>query len=242
MDEWWERYGRENTEEEMAAYKLWYEFLKLTDKNKWTSDVKDTFEDVSGSFEEWWPAHSYLFRKMADLRVTELITDEDFQTVKDNPSCEKYPGIMGIAVPLWLPKNELLAQVKELISKYHKTKIGRPEFDGVADVCKLERKPDIQLLNKALIIYKIHSKNQEKAISDRFEDWEIEEEASKTIPIIDKESYLAKLHLREPSKYEKQRRKSQTTTVQRYIHLAEEVLANVILGNFPVYTKKQNKS
>lgn len=241
MDEWWERYGRENTVEEMEAYKLWFEFLKLSDKNKWTTEVIETFEDVSGSFEEWWPAHSYLFRKMADLRVKELITDEDFQTVKDNPSCDEYPGIMGISIPLWLPKDDLLKQIKTLISKYHKTKIGRPEFDGVADVCKLDRKPDNSLLNKALIIYKMHTINQAKAIADQLDYWEIEEEASKIIPIMGKESTLAKLALNDPTKYETQRRNSQRTTVQKYIRIAEEILANVVLGDFPVYTLKKSK-
>lgn len=241
MDEWWEVYGRANTEEEIESYRLWYEFLKLSDKSKWTSEVKENFGDVSGSFEEWWPEHAYLFRKMADLKVTELISDDDFQWVKDNPSCDEYPGIMGLAIPLWLPKDELLAQIKTLISKYHKTKIGRPEFDGVADVCTLDRKPDNLLLNKALIIYKIHTSNQVKAVEDQLEYWEIEEVASKIKPVMGKESYLSKLALNEPSKYEKQRRNSQRTTVQKYIRLAEEILENVVLGDFPVYTLKKTK-
>lgn len=62
IDDWdW----REFTEEEIGWYRLWFEFLKLSDKKKWSNAVAydfdaDYFNDESCTFEGWWLVHKHL--------------------------------------------------------------------------------------------------------------------------------------------------------------------------------------
>ena len=56
---WWKQHGRPHNDDEMKCYRLWYEFLKLSDKQKWSAEVERHFGDVSDEFDGWWTEHSY---------------------------------------------------------------------------------------------------------------------------------------------------------------------------------------
>lgn len=236
---WWRMHGRPHTMEEMEWYKLWYEFLQLSDKDKWSAEVREDFGDVSGEFEQWWPSHHYLFRQLSRFTIEEVITDNDFQVYKDDGSMPGEPGVIVLAVHLLESKAALRAAFEEILRKYHKGKAGRPEFDDWGDVYAFKSRPDSEMLKKILAVYRLHNAEQQKPRNKRMTLWEIEEEVSKTTPLIDKQGTKATLIWKKGPEYEsheESRKRSQYTTVKKYLGYADEILANVVVGKFPVYT------
>lgn len=240
-----QNWGRPQTEDEMECYRLWFEFLKLTDKKYWSKSVLKHFDDVSGTFDEWWLNHSYLFQKPANFKVIEVKTDADIKYINDNPSVEGYPGVLALAIPLWEPKDVLMQQVAEIISKYHESSSGRPKFDDWSDYYRFSKRPDSKMLNKILTVYKVYLLNLDKLESNEMEFWQIEEEANKIYSIIDRTgknlTLKWKTNLTDPKLHEKERHLSQKTTAKKYIHAAKEILENVVIGKFPEYSVEKSR-
>lgn len=242
---WWEQHGRPHTDEEVAWYRLWFEFLKLSDRKKWSDAVAHDFGDVSCEFEEWWPEHSYLFRQMEHFTVEEVITDHDFQVYKDDGSMPEAPAVIILAVNLYEPKAALRSAFEEILTKHHQGSAGRPKFDDWGDIYAFHSRPDTDMLNKILAVYRVYSADQQKPAKARMKLWQIEEVVSETTPLIDKTStkttynWIAKDI--DASIIEK-RRRSQLTTVKKYLHYAEEIFENVVVGKFPVYSVSKPKA
>jgi len=238
---WWAQHGRAHTDEEMAWYRLWFEFLKLRggDRAKWSAEVAQDFGDVSGEFDQWWPDHRHLFRQLKHFTIEEVITDEDFQVYKDDGSMPDEPGAIILAVNLYEPKAALRAAFEEILSKHHKGSAGRPKFDDWGDVYAFAARPDTDMLNKILAVYRLYSEDQKRPEKERMTLWQIEEKVSEKTPLIDKTSekrtFIWKDEPGDPMLTE-QRRRSQLTTVKKYLNYAEEILDNVVIGKFPVYT------
>jgi hypothetical protein len=221
---------KEFTDDEIECYRLWFEFLKLSDKTKWTEEVLDYFGDVSRcSFEDWWPDHKYLFNKNK-VYLERITSEEHYRNCKDDGSDPNGPYVLALFVGLWETKKDLREAFEKMLTKYHKGKAGRPEFHGDGDYYNLHQHPDTEMLTKILNVYQEYLSDPEE---DRRALWEIEEKCS----LIDRgAAVLWKIKDNEES-----RRKSQHSTVRRYIDYAEEILKNVVKGKFPVYTVKKVK-
>lgn len=244
-DQWWDEAGRPPTEEEMEWYRLWFEFLKLSDRQKWSDSVKEDFGDVSCRFEDWWPDHSHLFRQLKHFTINEVITDDDFQIYKDDGSDPDDLPVVILAVHLYESKAALRAAFEEILSKYHKGKAGRPDFDHWGDVYDLKSRPDTDMLKKILAVYQVYTADQEKPENKRMKLWEIEEEVSKTIVLIDKTGKTASFIWKTKDVHAdtiESRRRSQLTTVRKYLNYTEEILENIVVGDFPVYTVSKQKA
>lgn len=236
-DLWWEKFGRPFTDDEIECYKLWFDFLKLSDRNKWSESVVQDFGDVSGDFDSWWESHNYLFQKMKHHTITEVLTDEDFQACKANACTDEFPGTIVLAVPLYETKEALRAAFDEILTTRHKGKAGLPAFDDWADVYRFANRPNSDVLDKILKVYKLVMSNMQKPKAERVPQWKIEEELN-----------LIKKTKQEKAKYIwiqeanpeviKKRQKSQSNTVSKYFKYAEEILENVVKGEFPVFTVK----
>ena len=161
-NEFWDENERPHTHEEMEWYRLWYKFLHLSDEKKIKRRVEVTNDwgDVSGSFEEWWPSHRYLFRQPKHFTIQELITDHDFQVYKDDGSMPGDPGAIILAFNPYEPKAVLRAAFDEILSKYQKGTAGRPIFDDWGDVYALKSRPDTDMLNKILGVYGVYAAEQ----------------------------------------------------------------------------------
>jgi hypothetical protein len=239
----WERNSRQPTESELEWFKLWFEFLNLSNRQHWTEDVISHFGDTSCSFEKWWSTHSYLFRIEKEPVVTEITSDEEYFSWKadlvDKDELE-WSGSLIVAIPLYTTKEALRNSFEELLKKYHVGKAGRPDF--IADqgnVFNFYDRPDTEVLNKILAVYKLYSAQQKKHKDDRMKLWEIEE----FFNLIDKTSekahdiwkYKEIITVDEVIDTAEPRRRSQKSTVRKYINYAEQILENVALGCFPVY-------
>jgi hypothetical protein len=245
-NDYWKRNGRPHTEEEVGWYRLWFEFLNLSDREKWTAEVTEFFGDVSGDFDDWWAEHKHLFRVENEPTVEEITTDEEYEMWKigalDKDHLD-WSGSIIVAVPLYTSKAALRASFEELLTKYHTGSAGRPSFvSDQGNLFNFYDRPDANVLNKILAVYKVFVADQSKPKQDRMKLWQIEEEASKTVELIDKTSpkadyiwQVAELVTNnEVINTTELRRRSQNTTVRKYINLAEEILENVVLGCFPV--------
>jgi len=242
--------GREHTEEEVEWFRLWFEFLKLSDRNKWTKEVKDCFGNLSCGFENWWEEHRQDFVFESDLPqgVTEITSDEEYrewESVYLDKDCVNDNGALIVAVPLWASKESLRSSFEALLKKYHLASAGRPD-DFVANqgyIFNLYDKPDTSVLKKILAVYKVYQAEQKKSDKNRMALWEIEEESSKTVELIVKTGPKAEYiwQIKDSGKpdddkmADEQRKKSQSSTVSKYIKQAEEILENIVLGCFPVY-------
>lgn len=243
MNEWGREY-REFTEYEISAYKLWFEFLKLSDQQTWSGDVAEYFGDISGSFEAWWPEHKYLFEKPTQPKIDEVLTEEQFQSYSDSRPSEGDPGILVLAIWMYQTKKDLRAAFEEILAKYHQGDAGRPEFDTFGEYYSFESRPDVQMMEKILAVYHVYLEDQKKPEKDRMPLWQIEEEASKIKPLIDKTSESAEFIWKAQnvdSSILESRRRSQHTTVRKYINYANEILKNVVIGKFPVYNVSKSK-
>ena len=243
MNEWGREY-REFTGYEISAYKLWFEFLKLTDQQTWSDEVVQYFGNLSGGFEAWWPEHKYLFQKPTLPKIDEVLTEEQFNSYSDSRPADYDPGIVVLAVWMHPTKKELRAAFEEVLAKYHQGDAGRPEFDTFGEYYSFEARPDVEMLEKILAVYHVYLEDQKKPEKDRMPLWQIEEEASKIKPLIDKTSESAEFIWKAQnvdSSILESRRRSQHTTVRKYINYAEDILKNVVSGNFPVYNVRKSK-
>lgn len=239
---------REINENEIEWYRLWFEFLKLSDKKKWSNYVAsvidaDYFKDTSCTFEGWWPSHRYLFRKLPHSTIDVITSVEDYLACKDDydvdgDSLSDFPVTVALSVHMWAKKADLRAAFDEILKKYHKGKKGKPKFDELGYHFSLYTRPDTDMLKKTLAVYRAKNKPENAEMSN----WQIEEEASREFLIIDKTQNLSLSTFKwnQPLSAVSQdiidkRRNYQCSLVIRYLKCAEEILGNVVKGRFPVY-------
>lgn len=107
---------------EIDLYRLWWEFLKVSDWNKrdkWNKQVQIDFQDITASaapnsarenFEAWWAEHSHLFwRPKKPLKLLVVTDHADFEQ-------KSQPGHMIIALPLTENPAQLCKEFSQLLS------------------------------------------------------------------------------------------------------------------------------
>lgn len=247
-DLFWERPGRPLTEQEMRCYRLWFDFLKMSERKKWSESVASDFGDLNCEFDEWWPKHSFLFHHLKPFTINEINSEEDFQNYTDNGPTKREGDIVVLAVNLGESNSVLQTAFTEILLKYQiKGKAGRPPYnDELAYVRSFAARPDPDMLEKILAVYRVYETEQQKPKKERLTSSQIEETVSKSAPLIikttEKADYLWSMPAKEVTPdVIKRREKSQHTTVMRYVKYAEEILENVIVGKFPVYTVSNTK-
>lgn len=147
---------------------------------------------------------------------------------------------------MYKTKKETREAFEEILDKYHGGEVGRPDFDTDGEYFSFANRPNKDLLEKILLVYKVFNQNLRAANNKRMTMREIEEEVSKTKPLILKQGkkaeYIWTTEIVDESILER-RRRSQSKTVRKYINYAKNILIHVVKGEFPVYElgKMQNK-
>ena len=244
-ERWWEQYGRAHTQEEIDGFRLWFEYLKLSDQQDWSESVTDHFGDLPKRFADWWPNHAYLFRTFKLITVEEIKTIEQFKGVLEARPSPDDPGMIALCVSLYATKKELREAFEEMLSKHHPGNVGRPDYETYGDIFQFAGRPNIEMLEKILAVYRTYIEDSKKPEKARMKLWEIEEAVSEKTPLIVKTGksaeYIWKTTGVDASIIES-RRRSQHTTVRKYLNYAEEILKNVVVGRFPVYTVSKSKA
>lgn len=223
---------RDHTEEEMEAFKLWYEFLKLSNRELWTDKVSEYFGDLTTDFNEWWEDHSYLFDILYLPTIDEVQNTSEFETFLEARPSEGDTGIVVLAIWLNKSKKELREAFEEILNKYHPGNRGRQEYETYGEFFQFAYRPDVKMLEKILKVYRMYLDNLSQPKDKKLKLWEIEEK----IKLIDKTSDKAEwIWKGNAADHHESRKRSQHTTVRKYINYAKRILENVVKGEFPIY-------
>jgi hypothetical protein len=209
--------------ENIDRYRCWFRYLQHSNKDTWAAFVTHDFGDVYNTdFETWWPTHNHLFRRLKPFVIDDIPNLNKFSMYEGDGSLES-GDIAVVAVHLYWPKKMIKQYFDEWLNAIHKTKRGAPPFEDNADEYHLHREPDIYMLNMALDTYLAVKKDNESQSTKK---------RSKT-DILLEVGYIKKPKNDKP--WSKTNLETHERTVNRFLHIAGEVLANVVIGKFPVY-------
>jgi hypothetical protein len=207
---------------EIEVYKMWFEFLRLSDRKNWAPHVEEKFGDVwATDFPTWWQDHSYLFERLDPFDIEVIKDTEGYKWFADDED----ENILIIAVHLLEPKINLEEAFANILSKHHKAPKGRPKFEDLTWHYNLQERPSIASLAAVMEVYTVHLANPS------MQPWEVEEEVQLIAKTGDNARTLWKGH---PSpKNLVDRKKAQTDEVNRHLLRARNLIRNVEQGLFP---------
>ena len=211
------------------AFWLWYEYLKRTDPNTWSEEVRKDFEGVltKDSFNEWWGAdvRLKLFAKY-NLRMTE----NPVRVLRRN---EKGDDInrdthIALVIDISQPKDVLMKKISSRLALAQgQIKSGRPKWAPSKAKYPFAKKPDVVALKITLDIYDIKKNNPD------WPNWRVGQEAQliheATNPILRKQ--MIKENDTPAEIVAKKKILGEVTA--RYLKRAEALLINVTKGIFP---------
>lgn len=204
------------------AIKLWFEFLRLSDRKKWTKQVAEDFGDV------WAPDFDPLergrwFRLFVDFADSPI-------PLAPYPIPERYlqddDRYKVYVVDFSYPKAAILKAFRNrldrhVFSREKKWGKGRPKHRTIKAKYTLCRRPNIPALQKILSVYTLRLENP---------NWKLYQ--------IGEELRLNENQMPRKGDSPDQtsdKRRVMTATVARYIRQAEELIRNVEKGIFPLY-------
>ncbi len=245
---------------EIEVFYYWYEFMRRSDRKKWTKDVKHDFADVTAvagelllTFEEWWYQHSRVFRRMHQFDIRAL--DEEGMIQAFEPDIFQAEGSMKAFIAnLEWPKDRLMKRFSQMIDAWEKKHVvkGRYRYDANFISQHLEPgldegyyiyaaenarcKPRTRLLRNALEVY---------------DTYELIERGELNIPKQNIESYIAGQRKADDEIIARKKKidvapyeipheptfESQAATIARYKKYADRMIENVCKGVFPKYQK-----
>ena len=209
--------------DEIHRYKCWFRYLQHSNRKAWLPFVYEDFGDVCQTdFETWWATHDILFKRPKQFVIDDIKTQKKFLLYESDGSLES-GDIAAIAVHLYWPKLRIKKEFDKWLKKNHHTKKGTRPFDDMANEYQLHREPDTYMLNMALDTYLAVNKDKENPANKSRSNSEI---------------LLAVRRIKKPKNGKALTQLNIETherTVNRLIRIAEEVLANVVFGKFPVY-------
>ena len=200
----------------IAAYKLWYEYLKETDPANWSDEVRRDFSGVlEMEFVEWFrEARFRLFVKLdikADpvrfLKPGEVFNDETHLAL-----------LVDLSKPLSMLMERIEVRVKSM--QGDRTR-GRPPWTPSRAPYPFACRPDVSSLEIALAAYRLRKTNPDWPV------WRVGNELSGTFPILQKQ------RVKEGDINSVSKQRVLDTVTRRYLKTAESVLAGVVVGVFP---------
>ena len=223
--------------EDLRAYRLWYEFLKLHDGYRrhcleGRGNYGRLYEDFGNvhrlDFRAWWTQRWRLFAVPTVRDLVEPI--KCFEHAENLDGREAAVTAVSEAlsnsdravfvVNLLESKRALRRDFGMKLSAIHPGKPGRPKFDNTeADRYELYQRPDIESLRTTLKVYRL---------AMRHVDWPEWKVALKAKLRTDEEGELIEGDLDTPLK-----KAVLTATVSRMLRRAEALIENVARGEFP---------
>lgn len=213
------------TQYKSSVYYLWFEFLKRSDPKDWSKKVRDDFGDILNvEFMDWWEEKGrYLFYTRPEIAVLGVSSAESAQEAIKN-------GWLVVRIDKRLPKQLIMEQLKRYIDNRVDSKVGSRKFKAEkgADYI-VASKVDTNALINTLAVYDLAQKEPSLL------RWKIEERLRLIDKTTNKAGALWKMG--NTPKELAAKKKVQTATVSRYLRQANELIANVAKGKFPVHGK-----
>jgi hypothetical protein len=218
--------GDAKIEAHEKPYRLWYDYLKETNIEDWSAEVKEDFAGVfSESFEQWF-SHArfdlWTPRKAHTAPVREYKSGNDV-VLKENE--------LLLVLDLTKPKDALLRSIEFLLWLRQEPRgAGRPEFRQNQVKYPFARRPDTSSLEIALAAWRLASKHED---DPEWPTWRIGQELSKAFGIM-KNDMIKECN---DGSYNDldivPKQKELDKNARRYLKLAEAVLDGVTKGIFP---------
>lgn len=218
--------GNSKIEAHEKPYRLWYDYLKETNIDDWSAEVREDFAGVfSESFEQWF-LHAqfdlWMPRKAHTPPVREYKSGNDV-VLKENE--------LLLVLDLTKPKDALLRSIEFLLWLRQEPRgAGRPEFRQNPIKYPFARRPDISSLEIALTTWRLVEKHKD---DPDWPMWRIGQELSKTFGIMKND----RIKEREDGSYDDldivSKQKELDKHTWRYIKMAKAVLDGVTKGIFP---------
>lgn len=226
------------------AYRLWYEFLLLSDRDQWAPHVKEHFGDIEeGKFDDWWETHQHLFEELSPFTI-EVISDVNEYIWYTSPLTERVPeinqisdtpkqdneasndddaeDILVIAVNRIASRSDLIEAFKELlISEDIGKPPGRAPYEKYNAIYSLFCLPNIKNLNEILDVYRLK-------MTTNLSNVEIEEE----LQINPRNGIWFKKAATTPLA-KQYKRNQQNSIINRHLADAKQIIENVAFGEFP---------
>lgn len=200
------------------AYKLWYAYLKETNPDTWSEEVRRDFGGVlTESFEEWFSQayfELWLPLKAGSAPVRQYDANTEIPEMRESE--------IAVVIDLDRPKDALIRSLDWIISfKQGPRKAGRPPFVQLPSVkYPFACRPDVPSLEIALAAWKL------KKDTD-WHNWKVGNELAKTFPI------LRAQKIKEGDLDSTAKQKVLESVTWRYLQTADAVLAGVVKGIFP---------
>lgn len=228
---------------DIAAYKLWYEYLKETDPDTWSDDVRKDFGGVltAGSFNDWYAEVWFdlfftmgpegMTQPMEDFSVREFVglEPEGYKRTVLGASYraravvyEESPTHTVLVLNLSYPKTTLMEEVGRYIDDaIDNRKKGRPAERTSFAKYPLACRPDVSSLGIALEAYLLRKANPDWPV------WKIGNTLAANFPILQKQ------RMKEGDIDSVSKQKVLDTVTRRYLKTADSVMAGVVVGVFP---------
>ena len=228
----------------VRAYELWYEYLKETDPDTWSEEVRKDFGGVlTKSFSEWFGNATIRFDLFApfhhkdwynripvraalgptDLKwITEYMTEEGpDERLMEEDQIEP-PTHTVLIIDLSLPRAAIMERIERILNrKQGKRSAGRPDWKPREVRYPFACRPDVSSLEIALSAYRLRKANPGWPM------WKVGNELSATFPILQKQK------MKEGDIDSVNKQKVLDTVTRRYLKTAEAVMAGVVKGVFP---------
>lgn len=211
---------------QMNMYRLWYEYLRRSDRGQWTARVRANFDGSFASFDEWWGYHKDLFKPLEPFYVDQLHYYENLSQFEGDDMS------LIVHVNLYESKRALRKAFGELLDKVHPRKRGKPKFENHAEFPLLSRPevPTVNYLDKTLDVYDAWINRGVGAGRKRL--WEIGDEEK-----ISPDHSITKPKKNADLDYNK---RILTILVRKRITAANRILSGVTKGDFPALRKSKS--
>ena len=209
-------------------YELWHQWLKMSDEAEWDESCREGYIEARRlSFDGWW--NKYRLRtdpmnNLFDYAFTPITTVEEF----NESNCYPY-GVHDFDERIFrigfsLQKHVLHKALDRLIDQFHTNHATGHKFEEFPSVCvELVKPPTERFIKTVRTILKVY---QERQHSPEKSLYEIGISAglsdSKGGPHDDKKQLLA-------------------ITISRYLKWADEIAAQLTVGEFPHYNMRKLK-
>lgn len=205
----------------MDKHRLLYEWAKRTAKASESGDLSHLFANTNIPFDQWMKENREYLDDLHDHDCGFLVVnnEEDFRRFYDPDDTERN---LCVTVNMWVPKDQLIKQFRQLLKEHHPGKAGRPKYEPFSDFqwCEISGKTTLDTLELMLKVYDLREMTSLRL-------WQIAEKLKMNLSQTTKKSDTHKELV--------VKKGILSSTASRYLQWANTLMKNLEDGRFPKY-------
>lgn len=201
-----------------TEYRLWYDFLQISDRKRWSKRVKQHFTAADGlPFDQWWEQCKHLFMPDYELQtVVNINSRNELTDLWETFKSEDLGDSLFLYVDLNSPRNALTASFEQLLNEHHQGVRGRPSRSSYDAEFELAAVVNVNAAQKALQVWKYRRDHPNATL------WKIGTDCK------------IKVGQRLVAEPDDVQRRVLASTVSRYLARADKLIEGVERGVFPL--------